>query len=223
MTKILKATKILFFVLTAIIILATVFLYLNKEEKIKKIEEPIITKPVIPVYIGPRQNIPDNSPDKGKGFWSFAVAVDNILSRSGQPTYENFKWLKENGWRGVIDTREDGEYGEVTDDKKIPGFNEIGFNYLYIPMKDNTAPTDEQAKSFLNFITDPKNQPAHLHCMAGIGRTGTLTALYRYSVQGWPLEDAVKESRLFNGGLNTVQKAWIEQWAQNHQPGEYRK
>lgn len=208
--------------------MATVFLYLNKEGEIEKVEEPVIVEPVIPVYIGPRQNIPDNSPvgeknSKGTGFWSFAIAVDKVLSRSGQPTYENFKWLKENGWRSVIDTREDGEYGEVTDDKKISGFNELGFNYLYLPMKDNTVPTNEQAESFLNFITDPKNQPAHLHCRAGIGRTGTLTALYRYSVQGWPLEDALKEAKLYSSGLNKVQTAWLEQWALNHQPGKRLK
>lgn len=226
MNNFLKTIKIIFLGLIVLMIIVIAVFYLIKTRPAKDVPEITKIEVLNPVYIGPRQNIPDDAPEdydhsKKVGFWSFAIAVDRVLSRSGQPTYEDFNWLKENGWRGVVDTREDGEYGEITDDQKIKGFNELGFNYLYIPMKDNTAPTNEQAESFLNFVTNPKNQPVHLHCMAGIGRTGTLTALYRYSVQGWSLDDAIEEAKLFNGGLNEVQKDWIKQWAQNHRPGEY--
>lgn len=179
--------------------------------------------------IGPRENIPADAPtdyDSSKyvGFWSFAIPVSGILSRSGQPTYEDFKWLKHNGWKSVVDLRMDGEYMEVSEDSKIAGFNELGFHYLHLPIVDGGVPSDEQAGQFLDFVTDKNNQPVHIHCRAGIGRTGTLTALYRYSVQGWPLDEAIeKESRLYSGGINSLQKLWLENWARHHQPGSYNK
>lgn len=171
-------------------------------------------------FVGPRQNILASTP-ADYGFWSFAVPVPGILSRSGQPTLKDFQWLKNNGWRGNIDLRIDGDHNEVSDDAEIPGFLKLGFHYLKIQMRDGAAPTDDQAKTFLNFATDPQNQPAHVHCRGGIGRAGVMVALYRYAVQGWPVEKAVEESKLFSGGIDSAQANWLENWAQTHPPMEY--
>lgn len=162
-------------------------------------------------YVGPRGNLPDDAP-ADYGFWSLAIPVEGILSRSGQPTLRDFKWLRDNNWRSVIDLRVDGERGEVGDDSKIPGFNALGFKYLAMPIIDGHAPTDAQAREFLQFVMDPVNQPVHVHCRGGIGRTGVLVALYRIHAQRWPLEDAVAESRLFQGGISDVQLKWLENW-----------
>lgn len=174
------------------------------------------------ISIGPRQNIPSGAPSD-YGFWSFAVPVAGVISRSGQPTIADFKWLKEHGWKSVINLRVDGERDEVGDDRKIEGFKNLGFNYLSLPIPDGSPPTNAQAEEFLAFVTDPSNQPAHIHCRGGIGRTGVMVALYRYSVQAWPWLKAVEESTLFEGGISDGQKNWLERWVQNHAPGSYRK
>ncbi len=51
-------------------------------------------------FVGPRENIPADSPE-AYGFWSFAMPVTGVLSRSGQPLVSEFEWLKEKGWKGV--------------------------------------------------------------------------------------------------------------------------
>ena len=173
------------------------------------------------VFVGPREGIPDDSPT-AYGFWSFAMPVKGVLSRSGQPLIGEFEWMKENGWRSVVNLRVDGERDEVGDDAKLSGFKELGLNYLHLPMIDGHPPTEEQAESFLRFVTNPYNQPAHVHCRGGIGRAGTMTALYRYAVQGWPMEKAIEESRPFRGGVSTLQEPWLLQWAQDHEPGGFR-
>lgn len=178
-----------------------------------------VAPPVIS-FVGPRENIPEDAPT-AYGFWSFAVPATGVLSRSGQPLIGEFKWLREQGWKGVIDLRTDGERGEVGDDAKIPGFNELGFNYVYMPLIDGHPPTQEQAEEFLAFVTDPANQPTHIHCRGGIGRAGTMTALYRYAVEGWPMKDAIEESRAFQGGVSTLQEPWLYEWAENNEPGSY--
>ena len=171
--------------------------------------------------VGPGGNVSDGAPEK-KELKLFAISVPGVLSRSGQPTIDGFKWLKDNGWKSVVDFREDGEKdNSYSVDSKLPGFNELGFNFLSIPIKDGTIPSIEQADQFLKFATDPKNQPVHVHCAAGIGRTGIAVALYRYSVQGWPMEKAIEEADLFTKSINASQKNWLMKWAGNHEAGKY--
>jgi protein tyrosine/serine phosphatase len=166
-------------------------------------------------FVGPRTNIKSNAPTEG-GFNTFAVVIPGVLSRSGQPTLSEFQWLKNNGWKSVVDLRKSGEYNQVANDQDIKGFSSLGFNYLWLQITDGTPPTDGQAKKFLTFVKNPANWPVEVHCLAGVGRAGTLIALYRYQVQGWPMDKAISESKLFNGGVNSVQTEWLNHWAANN-------
>lgn len=198
-------------------------LVLQSEDGIASNEEQK-TKPVEPEikFVGPRDNVPADAP-KDYGFWSFAIPVPGVLSRSGQPTLADFQWLKDNGWKSDINLRIDGDHSpEVSDDMLIPGFKELGLNYLKIQMLDGAAPTDEQANQFLDFVMKSENQPAHVHCRGGIGRAGIMVVLYRYAVQGWPLDKAVEESKAFQGGISDNQKKWVAKWAESHPAGSYK-
>lgn len=178
------------------------------------------TAPASISFVGPRENIPDDAP-VAYGFWSFAVPVTGVLSRSGQPLIGEFEWLAQQGWQGVVNLRVDGERDEIGDDQKLPGFSQLGLNYLALPMVDGHPPQEEQARQFLSFVTDPNNQPVHVHCRGGIGRAGTMVALYRYAVQGWPMDQAIEESRAFRGGISSLQEVWLNAWAQENNAGSY--
>jgi protein tyrosine phosphatase (PTP) superfamily phosphohydrolase (DUF442 family) len=185
--------------------------------EIEEIKAPEIS------FVGPRGNLPADAPSN-YGLWSFAIPVPGVLSRSGQPTLSGFQWMKNNGWKSDIDLRVDGDYApEISDDALIPGFKELGFNYLKIQMRDGAAPTDAQAEQFLSFVTKSENQPAHVHCRGGIGRAGVMIALYRYAVQGWPVEQALEEAKLFQGGVSIAQENFLKKYAAKHQPGSYGK
>jgi hypothetical protein len=48
---------------------------------------------------------------------------------------------------------------------------------------------------FLKLCDDPTNYPILIHCLAGLHRTGALTAVYRMEYEGWSVADAVRELR----------------------------
>jgi protein tyrosine/serine phosphatase len=169
--------------------------------------------------IGPGGNLPADAPSK-KEFKNFAIPVPGVLSRSGKSSIENFQWLKDHGWKSVVDLREEKEGLDTS----ISGFNELGLNFLNISIPNGKAPTVKQADDFLKFVTDPSNQPVHIHCRAGVGRTGVLTVLYRYSVQGWTMDKSIAEMVLFRkDGPNASQQKFFNDWEKEHTPGDYVK
>lgn len=48
---------------------------------------------------------------------------------------------------------------------------------------------------FLKLCDDPGNYPILIHCLAGLHRTGVLTAVYRMEYEGWSPAEAMRELR----------------------------
>ena len=70
-------------------------------------------------------------------------------------------------------------------------FNELGVEYLHLPIKEFEGPTMEQMKTFIEFSFNMERvkRPLLVHCKEGIGRTGTLLHLYFLS-RGFSLQEA---------------------------------
>ena len=75
-------------------------------------------------------------------------------------------------------------------------FQSAGFAFLCIPVPDGGAPTLEQASEFVRFVNKQRNaqRPVAVHCEAGIGRTGTMLAVYLIA-QGESAEAAIRRVR----------------------------
>ncbi|MBI2906198.1 MAG: hypothetical protein HYX92_00935 [Chloroflexi bacterium] len=149
---------------------------------------------------------------------NFGVVEEGILSRSAQPTRENFRWFREQGIKGVVSFRR-----ETGDDRAYVlshGFR----NFLWLTIEDETPPTHQQAEVFLSFVTDPRNWPVLIFCKVGLGRTGTMAALVRYAIDGWSMDEAIRESRVYRGGIELVpvQIDFLRGWAREHPPASHR-
>ena len=166
----------------------------------------------------PKIKLPDldkaSLPQLGAPVKMFGEVKKGILYRSSQPSPEGFAWLHSLGIESVVNLR--AESDDNADELAAIGIK----HYLHIPIEDNHPPTNEQAEQFLAYVHDSSNWPILVHCNMGIGRSGTMSVLTRYAVDGVLLDDAFSESVLFGGGP-WPQLTWLQGWAQSHPPGDH--
>ncbi len=139
--------------------------------------------------------------------------VTDTLYRSAQPTAAGMRELQKMGIKTVINLR-----SFHSDKDELKGLN-LGSES--IPMKA-WHPELEDAKRFLQIVTDPKRQPVLVHCQHGADRTGTLCAIYRIVVEGWTKEEAIREMK--DGGYN-FHEVWqnIPEWINELKVEELQK
>ena len=148
----------------------------------------------------------------------FKIVVPGVLSRSGLPSGKDLLSLKNRGWKSAVVLISSGEmaaYGKI-DPFSTLEFRQSGLKKISIIIPEGQPPTNAQALQFLAAVRNSKNQPVHVFCRKGHARTGTLVALYRYSVQGWTMKKAIREAKRYGSGISSKQRGWLQEWARAH-------
>lgn len=153
-------------------------------------------------------------PIPGQPLGMFGEVIPGVLYRSAQPTPDGFALARSRGIKSVVDLRKEHE-----DD--INALSRAGIErYVYLPIEDLHPPTDTEAETFLAFVSERSNWPILVHCNMGIMRSGTMSVLSRYAIDGVPMETAFAESIAYGGGP-WAQFLWLEQWSLAHAPGDH--
>jgi protein tyrosine/serine phosphatase len=133
---------------------------------------------------------------------SAAIRIDNFgqvdatYFRGAQPEARDYPALATLGIKTVIDLTEDGRADEQ-------GLVEhAGMKFYRIPLTTTDRPSDAAVQQFLKLVNDPANQPVYVHCQGGRHRTGTMTAVYRITKDGWPADRAYGEMKQY--GFETL-------------------
>ena len=68
----------------------------------------------------------------------------------------------------------------------------------------------EIIEAFLKIVSDKKNAPVFVHCQYGADRTGTMCAIYRIVILGWPKEEAIREMKEGGFGYHPIWKKLLK-------------
>jgi len=139
---------------------------------------------------------------------NFSWLIENKLAGSAIPTSKDeVQWLHEQGVKSIVTIRE-----EPLDNDWI---NKM--NYLHVLSDDMGVPTFEDLANSIDFIHEriQNNEPVLVHCLAGMGRTGTILACYMIKYQNMSPEDAIQHIREKRHGSiqSFVQEEMIYQYA----------
>jgi len=107
----------------------------------------------------------------------------------------------------------------LTEDLPDPGvFEDLAIRQVHIPVEDFTAPTLEQMIEFVAVVSESVDggQSVGVHCTAGLGRSGTMSAAYLVS-RGLSAEAAITSVReLRPGSIETDAQEQAVRRAQTH-------
>jgi protein tyrosine/serine phosphatase len=133
--------------------------------------------------------------------------VHDWLYRGGRPDREDVAALKELGVKTIVDlerTLFDPEPAPVVTERSWAA--ESGIRFEHIPMHPIKAPGKRDEERALSLITDPANQPVYVHCNRGSDRTGIVVAAYRIRYDGWTVQYALEEMKLY--GYRNILLFW---------------
>ena len=106
---------------------------------------------------------------------------------------EDLEWLRKQEIRTILSLVEKETWLDV--------YHEAGFQTFHVPVNDYHAPEMEQIEECMRIIQT--NSPIYIHCLAGLGRAGTIAAAWLIFQRTDPI-DAIRTIRKLRPGAIEV-------------------
>jgi uncharacterized protein (TIGR01244 family) len=148
----------------------------------------------------------------------FKQAVLPTLTIADQPAEDELRALRDEGYVGVVNLRNDGEpdqpIGTAAEGELVRA---LGLDYLHVGV--GAAPlADEEVRAFCKFLDEHSAGKTLVHCRRG-GRAAALVALYFARKEGWKPEEAATKAAAkglkLEGGLRNLVEGYLHQLRAN--------
>jgi protein-tyrosine phosphatase/nicotinamidase-related amidase len=130
---------------------------------------------------------------------------------------EDIETIKEENIQNVICLLSENEFEEYGVSKLKEEYKKAGLNVCYKQILDQTVPTETMMNETLKWLDKEllENKKTLIHCVGGIGRTGTVVACYLKKYSGLTTTEAievVRKSRSPRAVENELQEKFVEEY-----------
>ena len=122
-----------------------------------------------------------------------AICPQNGLLLGGQPTEADLQAMKASGYGTIINLRGQGEAGTDLEPTLV---QQLGMNYVHIPVNGAAGVTVDNARRLKEAIDTASGQALVVHCASG-NRVGALFALAAAEFEGLAPELALEKGRAY--------------------------
>ncbi|MGD0638336.1 MAG: dual specificity protein phosphatase family protein [Nitrososphaerales archaeon] len=140
----------------------------------------------------------------------FGWVIEGRLAASGLPSSEGqLKWLEAHGVDSILTLRETPLPAEWLGSTKLAA--------KHVKMFDHAPPPPEALEEATSFISSQlkDGKSVLVHCLAGVGRTGSVLAAYMIEYEGKSADEAIARLRAIRpGSVEGTQESAVRDYEQ---------